>query len=998
MKKTTIGIISLLFLLTSSYAQTRGLGVKENISKIIPTIELNKNQICNVYSIAYSPDGKYIAAGYDNTLVRLWNAKTGSLIKTFEGHTKVVWSVAFSPDGKYLISGSADKTIKQWNVETGELIRTFIGHENTVSFVTYDTGGGYIASGSADGTIKFWDPEKGNEVQTLKGHKETIAAISYSANGKYMSSASWDNNVKIYYAVSGKEIRTLDYHNDKVFGLDFSLDGKYLASGSADCTVKVWNVEKEKEAFSLKVKDAVWDVAFSVDSKYLSAGTADGTVYVWNVETGKVLYELKGHTSPVRSIGFSSDGKYLSSGDSGGMIKMWNMKTGELLVTILQCNNGEWVTWTPEGYLDGSKWAIENLEYSVNGEKIPLDKIYNSVYRPDLVAAKILGEDSELAAETNVSIISKIVEDYNTQPTAFVEVEKTDGNKRDVNVSIKVTDRGSGIGRVFLKLNGRLILVSSGIQSRKGKAISYEHIVSLRHGLNTISAVVYNKNNSQEVSSNEITTKWNGNPEKARLFVLSAAINDYKDSALSDLNNCINDSDGIVKTFQDYSGSLYTDVFVKSLKDQDVTSKNLTEQIKKFGKAVTADDVFVLYLAGHGRTYTDGDYYFIPQDFKYKDEESIAKQGVSKWQLIEALSTIKAGNFMIILDTCNAASFLVSHKQAEELASLDKAAIIERFASKAGYDMLAACSSYQVAMDDYNGHGIFTYHVIEAIKGKADLNKDSQITSTELSYYVISEVPRNSNKKWGYKQEPQRVLPNLDYPITGELNPKEGRSLEDALSIADFAEQKGLTVAEAKKILEEKVNEEPLKDEKKNSSAGEETEYKKIIPWTITFGGDVLFNPDKVFYGGYFSERIYIKGRKYFFGFDSYIDFRKDTASNISIPFLDESITYFLGMHFWSRKNFTCYGTVGLGVVFNMEDMVSDSANSFPVFFSVPFSVGVQLWNRLDVQYQWHFNFGSSVYGSDAIRVGWIWKAKVKYKDKITLWGGTNEWTRWDAE
>ena len=77
-----------------------------------------------VESVAFSPDGRFLASGSQDQTVRLWEVPTGQSLKTLSGHTNKVWSVVFSPDGRLLASGSADATIKLWDIQTGDCLKT----------------------------------------------------------------------------------------------------------------------------------------------------------------------------------------------------------------------------------------------------------------------------------------------------------------------------------------------------------------------------------------------------------------------------------------------------------------------------------------------------------------------------------------------------------------------------------------------------------------------------------------------------------------------------------------------------------------------------------------------------------------------------------------------------------------------------------------------------------------------------------------------------------
>jgi serine/threonine protein kinase len=248
------------------------------------------------------------------------------LDKTLTGHSNVVWSVAYSPDGRYLASGSWDKTIKIWEVATGKQLRTLTGHSDWVNLVVYSPDGRYLASGGDDKTIKIWEVATGKQLRTLTGHSNMVWSVAYSPDGRYLASGDGDNTIKIWEVATGKELRTLTGHSDPVLSVVYSPDGRYLASGSYDKTIKIWEVATGRELRTLAVHtDLVSSVAYSPDGRYLASGSWDKTIKIWEVATGKELRTLTGHSREVMSVVYSPDGRYLASGSGDKTIKIWRV-------------------------------------------------------------------------------------------------------------------------------------------------------------------------------------------------------------------------------------------------------------------------------------------------------------------------------------------------------------------------------------------------------------------------------------------------------------------------------------------------------------------------------------------------------------------------------------------------------------------------------------------------------------------------------------------------
>ncbi|MEG5001398.1 NACHT domain-containing protein [Microcoleus sp. B4-D4] len=308
----------------------------------------------SVRSVIFSPDGKLLATGDSNGVVRLWEASSCREILTCKGHTNVVESVAFSPDGEILASASYDKTIKLWDVKSGECLKVLQGHTESVMSVTFNPDGNILASGSFDRTIGLWDIRTGECLQILHGHTENVFSVAFHPAGEMFASGSGDKTVRLWNVGTGECLKILHGHTKNVFSVAFNAAGEILASGSGDETVKLWNIGSGQCLKSLEGHfDQIKSIAFSPNGEILASGSHDRTAKLWNINRGECLNTLQGHNDRVGSVAFHPAGEILVSGSYNKTLMLWAIDSGECLNT-----------------LQGHSTQVRSVAFSPNGEML----------------------------------------------------------------------------------------------------------------------------------------------------------------------------------------------------------------------------------------------------------------------------------------------------------------------------------------------------------------------------------------------------------------------------------------------------------------------------------------------------------------------------------------------------------------------------------------------------------------------------------------------------
>jgi WD40 repeat protein len=239
----------------------------------------------------------HFGLGTDHAL-RLWDAKSGMLLRRLEGHTSPVWCVAYSPDGSRILSGSGG-----WQRMAGD-VQPY-GYE-----------------------LILWT-ESGMEVRRLPGHTSWVRGVAFAPDGSRAASASWDGTVRIWSLETGEELRKIET-GAALNSVAWSPDGRLLISGGGrggDGQVRLWKADSGAPVRSFNGHtERVWSVAFSPDARTVLSAAEDKTARLWDVASGQESHRLEGHTDVVRKAVFSRDGRFILTASHDDTVRLWTLE------------------------------------------------------------------------------------------------------------------------------------------------------------------------------------------------------------------------------------------------------------------------------------------------------------------------------------------------------------------------------------------------------------------------------------------------------------------------------------------------------------------------------------------------------------------------------------------------------------------------------------------------------------------------------------------------
>ncbi|GEM_PF-1907687 len=287
-------------------------------------------------SVAFHPNGRWVAFGTLDGQVILWDIRANREVRRMKEHSGMVGSVDFSADGSLLASGSADKTAIVWNANTGEREHRLTEHSAEVTGVAFADYGAWLFTGSMDGYVWMWDADDGTKVAYTQGPSQVVG-IAYS-HTRLLAIAQQDGLVVVADWQAQKDKFVIRAFPDLQQGqttyalgyprMAFSPDGSLLACpslvlqpGASPGKAYLFDMREGQNVAEFPGNPRA--TVFSPDGKQLALGHLSGAVEVWDVKKKTKSLTFPG-AGPVWDLAFSPDGRSLVAVGSLG-VQVWDI-------------------------------------------------------------------------------------------------------------------------------------------------------------------------------------------------------------------------------------------------------------------------------------------------------------------------------------------------------------------------------------------------------------------------------------------------------------------------------------------------------------------------------------------------------------------------------------------------------------------------------------------------------------------------------------------------
>lgn len=720
-------------------------------------------------------DGKYLAIFYYKPkLIKVYKIPT--LAEAFTIKTKGnAESIYLSPSHKLLVFKESTFQNQQYRVQLKVLnienpkkpqpIQSFNAFQQTPSnglarldHIKSSPDDKYllaIADSSRVRQVRCFDLATGKVLSNFKLNTQNDRMLDFVPNTHHLLVAKqieredrqvYTRLLEVDY-LTGKVIAQLDTDYQEIYDAKFDADGQYLVTGSGGDEYDSRNI--------------YYDVA------------------IWDWQSKNLNCAMAGHSFNVRHVWFGAKGKRVYSADENGIIKIWNIRKCKLSSSFLGLDKANYLIINPENYYKSSKGSFNHIGFRYKGQLREIGQFDLKFNRPDLVikdlgGSKLLQRIYYKAWRKRLQrsgVTDALIADAIHLPEVSISNRATlpSVTQKD-RIELKIEAEASEVPLKYLQVyvNGVPLYSSQGISAKNRKKMSKSLSVMLNEGLNKISVKAVNINGLESVKES-INVTYNSDARRPNLYALVVGVSQY-DNQDRNLKFAQKDANDLANLLEQQKSKNYGKVVVTRVLDKQATREAIVKASKLF-KNTRPDDQVIIYISCHGLLDDQLNYYLATTNVDFKDP---AQKGLPYESIEKMLEGVPARNRLIMIDACHSGELdkseveTTQQKTSENVTVAFKGggniqvirpktglknsfdymkALFSDVSNNTGATIISAAAGYEFALESKEwNNGVFTYAILEGVKsGKADFNKDGQVSLSELKNYVIEEVSKLTN-------------------------------------------------------------------------------------------------------------------------------------------------------------------------------------------------------------------------------------------------------------
>ncbi|MBO6717988.1 MAG: caspase family protein [Rhizobiaceae bacterium] len=755
--------------------------------------------------LTVSADGTVFATASQDGAVRVWSAADGALVAALPTLGFQIGSLTFAGNTMLAIScgyNCADRNRSVvWSLDSQTFVSEFRGHDNSVTAgAGMPDGATVVTAGGTANTIRLWDAASGLERTALSGTGRPVFSVAIDSGAGRIA---WGTENACPDAVScpealGELTMTMRLPNpDRSFenpengvvdgaGLRRSVHqaGDFLLRagpggdyGLEDALLELIRSGETVETIENDETNGYNHTAFTLlaSAEEFVTGGSDGTMIAYSTDSGAFAGEfLGGHSGHVLAVAEAPAAQRLLTGSSDQTMRLWNLDSRELIVSMFFAGS-DWIVWTPQGYFNSSPNGDRLVGWHVNQGQdsearfVRARQLRQHLHSPEIVRRAIILGDASQAARELRGTDGQLHELLQRKPPEFEIRLAEDVPAGDGFVAVEIigADDAEALASRFTVLANDRRIDEYASRSVGGDGQSNRLIIEVpvEDGQNEI--LVSGLNEFGYVTERGVTAlarRSAADENKGKLYVAVIGVEEYPflptdcNGRSCDLAYPVDDAAEILRVIADKTAPLYSGMESLVLVNRDALDEDadrraaveallggsevldpeadtIGDELVDFLDLPGPEDTTIIFVAGHGINIEE-DYYFIPTDGRKRDENDWRRSSLVEWSDIQRAVERAKGRRIMLLDTCHAANAFNPRLEKE---AADARVIV--FSATAANNTAGELAEL--------GHGIFTYSVLQGLRGEARTGDDG-VRLLGLADYIYREVVRLS----GSKQEP----------------------------------------------------------------------------------------------------------------------------------------------------------------------------------------------------------------------------------------------------